>query len=80
MKTATVGDIQKSFAKVLKEIGAGEEITVLRRGKPVAAFGHYLSRKGPQVLEWRAAKSIRLSFGHESTGPQISDVPVYLQC
>ena len=36
MKTATVADIQKDFAKVLREIGAGEEITVLKRGKPVA--------------------------------------------
>jgi len=36
MKTATVAEVQKNFAKVLREIGAGEEITVLRRGKPVA--------------------------------------------
>jgi len=36
MKTATVGDVQKNFEKVLREIGAGEEITVLKRGKPVA--------------------------------------------
>lgn len=36
MKTTTVGDVQKNFAKVLKEIGAGEEILVLKRGKPVA--------------------------------------------
>lgn len=36
MKTATVGEIQKNFARVLKEIHAGEEIVVTRRGKPVA--------------------------------------------
>jgi len=36
MKTATVGEIQKNFARVLKNIWAGEEITVTRRGKPVA--------------------------------------------
>jgi antitoxin (DNA-binding transcriptional repressor) of toxin-antitoxin stability system len=36
MKTATVGDVQKNFAKMLREIGAGEEITVLKRGIPVA--------------------------------------------
>ncbi|MEJ2589199.1 MAG: type II toxin-antitoxin system Phd/YefM family antitoxin [Deltaproteobacteria bacterium] len=36
MKTTTVGDVQKNFAKVLREIGAGEEILVLKRGKPVA--------------------------------------------
>lgn len=36
MKTATVGEIQKNFARILKEIGAGEEIIVTRRGRPVA--------------------------------------------
>jgi len=36
VKTATVGDVQKNFAKMLREIGNGEEITVLKRGKPVA--------------------------------------------
>jgi prevent-host-death family protein len=36
MKTATVGEIQKNFAEVLKEIKAGEEIIVTKRGEPVA--------------------------------------------
>jgi len=36
MKTASVGEIQKNFAQVLKEIKAGEEIIVTKRGKPVA--------------------------------------------
>ena len=36
MKTATVGEIQKNFSKVIKSIGAGEEITVTKRGKAVA--------------------------------------------
>ena len=36
MKTASVGEIQKNFSRILKEIKAGEEITVTRRGKPVA--------------------------------------------
>jgi len=36
MKTATVGEIQKNFAQVLKNIQAGEKITVTKRGKPVA--------------------------------------------
>jgi prevent-host-death family protein len=36
MKTATVGEIQKNFAAVLKEIKAGEEVIVTRRGEPVA--------------------------------------------
>ena len=36
MKTATVGEIQNNFSKILKQIKAGEEIAVTRRGKPVA--------------------------------------------
>ncbi len=36
MKTASVGEIQKNFSRILKEIKAGEEIAVTRRGKPVA--------------------------------------------
>ena len=36
MKTATVGEIQKNFAKVLNSIKNGEEITITKRGKPVA--------------------------------------------
>ncbi len=36
MQTATVGKIQKNFAKVLREINAGEEIIITKRGKPVA--------------------------------------------
>ena len=36
MRTATVGEIQKNFSKILKEIHAGEEIDITRHGKPVA--------------------------------------------
>ena len=36
MKTATVGEIQKNFSRILKEINTGEEIAVTKRGKPVA--------------------------------------------
>lgn len=36
MGRATVGDIQKNFAEVLRKIGSGEEVIVTKRGKPVA--------------------------------------------
>ena len=36
MQTATVGKIQKNFAKILREINTGEEVIITRRGKPVA--------------------------------------------
>jgi len=49
MKTATVGEIQKNFAQVLKEIKAGEEIVVTKRGKPVAK----LTAIGPEKsIDW----------------------------
>ena len=36
METATVGEIQRNFAKVLRKIKSGEEIIVTKRGEPVA--------------------------------------------
>ena len=36
MKTTTVGEVQKNFSRVLRNIWAGEEIIVTKRGKPVA--------------------------------------------
>ena len=36
MKTATVGQVQKNFGKILREVHLGEEITITRRGKPIA--------------------------------------------
>jgi prevent-host-death family protein len=49
MKTATVGEIQKNFSKILKQIKSGEEIAVTRRGKPVAK----ITAIGPkEEIEW----------------------------
>ena len=49
MKTATVGEIQKNFSRILKQIKAGEEIAVTKRGKPVAK----ISALGPkQEIDW----------------------------
>ncbi|OGL43375.1 MAG: hypothetical protein A2161_08000 [Candidatus Schekmanbacteria bacterium RBG_13_48_7] len=36
MKIATVGEIQKNFANVLRRLKSGEDITVTKRGVPVA--------------------------------------------
>lgn len=36
MATATVGEIQKNFAEVLRKISSGDAVIVTRRGKPVA--------------------------------------------
>jgi prevent-host-death family protein len=49
MDNATVGEIQKNFAGVLKRLKAGEEITVLKRGKPVAK----ITALGPKKrIDW----------------------------
>ena len=49
MKTASVGEIQKNFGKILKEIKAGEEIAVTKRGKPVAK----ITALGPRKeIDW----------------------------
>lgn len=49
MKTATVGEVQKNFGKVLRDISAGEEITITKRGKPIAK----LTALGPKTeIDW----------------------------
>ena len=49
MKTATVGDIQKNFARILNSIRSGEEIMVTKRGKPVAK----ITALGPRAeIDW----------------------------
>jgi prevent-host-death family protein len=49
MRTASVGEVQKNFGKILREIHAGEEITITRRGKPVAR----LTALGPKSdIDW----------------------------
>jgi len=69
MKTATVGEVQKNFAKVLKSIRNGEEITITKRGKPIAKV---VSLDPKVQIEWPdfQAESIELS------GKQMSDIIV----
>ena len=49
MKTASVGEIQKNFAKVIIGINNGEEITITKRGKPVAKI---VSLGPKDEIEW----------------------------
>jgi prevent-host-death family protein len=49
MKTASVGEIQKNFGKILREIKAGEEIMITKRGLPIAR----LTTLGPkEKIDW----------------------------
>jgi prevent-host-death family protein len=49
MKLATVGEIQKNFARVLRRLKGGEDITVTKRGVPVALILPVGPRKD---IEW----------------------------
>ena len=49
MRTASVGEIQKNFGKILREIKAGEEIMITKRGLPIAR----LTTLGPkEKIDW----------------------------
>ena len=49
MRTASVGEIQKNFGKILREIKAGEEIMITKRGIPVAR----ITSLGPkEKIDW----------------------------
>jgi len=49
MKTASVGEIQKNFARVLSSINNGQEIIITKRGKPVARI---VSLAPKSEIEW----------------------------
>lgn len=36
MKTASIGQIQKNLGAVLAHVGSGKEVTITKRGKPIA--------------------------------------------
>ncbi len=59
MKTATVGEIQKNFAQVLKSIQSGEEVMITKRGKAVAKI---VSIGPKESIDWPdfAAESLVL--------------------
>ena len=49
MKTASVGEIQKNFARVLSGINNGQEIIITKRGEPVARI---VSLPPKSKIEW----------------------------
>jgi prevent-host-death family protein len=49
MQTVTLGEVQKNFSKILRNIKSGEEVIVTRRGKPIAK----LISLGPRTdIDW----------------------------
>lgn len=69
MKTASVGEIQKNFSKVLNSIKNGEEITVTKRGEPVARI---VSLGPKDVIDWPdfQAEAVELQ------GEKLSDIVI----
>jgi antitoxin (DNA-binding transcriptional repressor) of toxin-antitoxin stability system len=72
MKTATVTEVGRDFPSVLRWVETGEEVQVLREGKPVAVISpparpikhpDYLARLkrtfGEKVLSGKASAAIR---------------------
>jgi len=67
MKTASVGEIQKNFAQVLKDIKAGEDITITKRGKPIAK----ITALGPKrQIDWPDFYNNSIKLG----GKPVSDL------
>ena len=56
-KTITLREANQAFSRCIREVEAGEEITITRRGEPVARIGPV--RKGKRVLtpEQEAARA-----------------------
>ncbi|MFQ5485257.1 MAG: type II toxin-antitoxin system Phd/YefM family antitoxin [Desulfobacterales bacterium] len=57
MKTITAANANRRFSSLLREVGKGEEITILSRGKPVAKITSIHSG----ALRKKAMKDLLLS-------------------
>ena len=49
MKTASVREVQHGLAAILERVERGEEVTVTRRGKPVARI---VPPRSPRPVRW----------------------------
>ena len=68
MKLTTVGDIQKNFSAVLKELNAGEEVIVTKRGIPVARLASLGPRKD---IDWPDYFSDAVTAGGKTVSEQV---------
>ncbi len=57
MKTITASNANRGFSKLLREVSAGEEITILSRGKPVAK----ITSLNSEALQKKSMKNSLLS-------------------
>lgn len=58
MRTATVRDLRNAYSTLLKWIGAGEEIVITRRGKPIARLVPEQGRRVDRV-DWSKSPAVR---------------------
>lgn len=52
MKTATIREVQHRLSRVLARVGRGEEVTITKRGKPVARLVPPAVAQGLEKVEW----------------------------
>ncbi|QCQ20803.1 type II toxin-antitoxin system Phd/YefM family antitoxin [Desulfoglaeba alkanexedens] len=57
MKTITAANANRGFSNLLREVGKGEEITILSRGRPVAKITSVSS----DILHKKAMKDLLVS-------------------
>jgi prevent-host-death family protein len=70
MKSASVGEIQKNFARILRHIRTGEEITVTKRGKAIAKITAISKNK---EIEWPDFYSEAVELKGKSIGKIITE-------
>lgn len=63
MRTATVADLRNHFPKVIAWLDQGEDVEILRRGKPVACLVRPRSAKSTTVLKIDFAKRNKEIWG-----------------
>lgn len=63
MRTATVADLRNHFPKVVVWLDQGEEVEILRRGKPVACLVRPRSVTPSQVLKIDFARQNKEIWG-----------------
>jgi prevent-host-death family protein len=65
MKTATVRDLRNRYTQLLAWIGAGEEIVITQRGKPVARLCPESSACSAHENSWAGSPALRRDRSQE---------------
>ncbi len=58
MRTATVRDLRNRYLSLLRWVGAGEEIVITRRGKPVARLIPE-ERSHKAIVDWAESQEVK---------------------